>query len=86
MGVDCNYANVQTRNGKIYSDRSIVTYFDKEYDRTNKNSAYIDGMLAAYRAARDYAVNNGIEILNMSETSKVDTFKKVSLHQILSEM
>lgn len=86
LGVDCNYSNVQTRDGKIHTDNSVKTYFDNNYDKLNKNSAFIDGMLLSYTAAKEFSLANGIEIINASPTSKLDVFQKTELDKILSNI
>ena len=84
MGVDCNYSNVQSRDGRIHTDRSVKTYFDSNYDKSNKNTAFIDGMLLSYQAAQEYALSKGIEIVNVSPSSKLEIYRKVELESFLS--
>lgn len=88
LGVDCDYARVLNKSGKVSQYEGKVSYFSKNYDSTKNNSAYIDGMLLAYEYARKFAEQSGgrFSIYNASRGGKMKIFEQVEFDDIINSI
>ena len=71
LGCDCNY-NMQ--GAKYFVDHGHkADFLESAHDR----------MLAGYRAAKEYADNNGIKIYNATRGGMLEIFERVNLDEVL---
>ena len=86
LGIDCKYANEMDRRGNIKHNEGVKTYFKVSSDKTEKNTAFVAGMLQAYENAKDYAARHNINIYNCSKDSCLEIFEHRDLETVLKEM
>ena len=65
LGVDCNYEK-----------KSKMNHFYNA-DVNDNHEHYVDGMVLAYEAAREYADSHGIKIFNATRGGKLEVFERV---------
>ena len=88
LGVDCDYGRVLDKNGKVTQDESKQSYFSKNYDTTNTNSAFTEGMIQAYEYARQFAeqTHGTFNIFNASRGGKLKVFTCVEFKDVCEQM
>jgi len=82
LGMDHNYALSYDSSGNVKRDESVKSHFfeDKNPDDVIAN---IEGMNKAYIAARGYADNYGMKIINVTRGGRLDWFPRASLEEVL---
>lgn len=70
LGVDCNYEKTSRKN-HFYN---IAANDNHEH--------YVDGMILAYEAARQYADSHGVKIFNATRGGKLEVFERVNFDEL----
>lgn len=69
LGVDCNYGKNQKNH--FYN-----------VDINDSHAHYVDGMILAYEAAKEYADAHGIKIFNATRGGKLEVFERVDFDSL----
>lgn len=81
LGVDFNYSIVRDEKGKISQNENVKDYFSgRKYSSTVLN---YNSTLNAYKAAKKYADEHGIKILNATRGGKLEVFDRVTFDSLL---
>lgn len=90
LGVDNNYANKVSHDGKVYRDSTIVaSYFDGMKDSNGNpgdgNSIQnVEAMENSYLLAKDMAEKHGVKIYNATRGGKLEIFERISFDNLFS--
>lgn len=77
MGVDCNYGYSKNFHNKD------LEYNSKDYKyRDTKNTGLI--MIEAFKIAKEYCDNHGIEIINLNHGGMLDVFPRKALDEVIN--
>ncbi len=81
LGVDFNYSSVRDRKGRIHTKEGVIDYFSgKKYESTVL--PYYSN-LCAYEAAKKYADEHKIKILNATRGGKLEVFDRINFDNIV---
>lgn len=86
LGIDHSFSTSLNTKGELVVDPSAKDYFDNSYN-ADKASLYIptpEHSTIAYRAARAYADQHGIKILNATRGGKLEVFERVDFDSLFS--
>ncbi|MCQ2960134.1 MAG: DUF115 domain-containing protein [Bacteroidales bacterium] len=88
LGVDCDYARVLDKKGKVVQSEGKRSYFSDKYDSTNKNSAFTEGMIQAYECAERFAKDSKgrFSIYNASRGGKLKVFDNVNFDEVIENL
>lgn len=83
LGVDHNYASTYDSDGKIEISNFPIRSHFYEDDRPKEIIANIEGMNEAYAAAKRYADNNGVSIVNCTRGGHLECFPREDLNKVM---
>ena len=83
IGVDHNYARKIDSKGNVIEKKGVRSYSDIIVD-TGLGIQYIDITTAAYQAAKKYADQHNIKILDATRNGQLEVFEKVNFEAVLS--
>lgn len=78
LGVDHNYSVDLKVDGTVMSNEGVSSYFDVNYNEKAFNLPQTDRTTYAYIAAKNYADENGIRIINATRGGKLEVFERIS--------
>lgn len=84
LGVDFNFKTPKKNSDVIIANNS-VNHFSKDYRKPGElwNSPKLDLQIKGYEKLKKYAEKYGISIINCTDQSKLNTFKKIDLKKII---
>lgn len=85
LGVDHNFSKLINDKGKIVIDETAKDYFTEEYN-SDKEDLYIPNIevsTRAFTAAKKYADDHNIKILNATRGGKLEVFERVDFDKII---
>ena len=87
LGVDHNYTVTINEEGETIVDKSAKDYFCENYDTDIKDIVVHDmgQNTRAYRKAKHYCDNNGINIYNATRGGKLEVFPRVNFDDITAK-
>ena len=87
LGVDHSFSTSMNNKGEIVIDKTAKDYFDDSYnaDKHKLDIPNTEQSTLAYRAARAYADQHGIKILNATRGGKLEVFDRVDFDSLFSQ-
>lgn len=78
LGVDHNFNKVITESGDVVEDPDVKNYFCENYDSDVINEVVHDlgNTTRAYEDVRRFCDANGVQVINVTRTTKLEAFKK----------
>lgn len=81
LGIDFCYSSVRDKRGRIHTNEGVMDYFSgKKYESTVL--PYYSN-LYAYKAAKKYADEHDIKIINATRGGKLEVFERVNIDEII---
>ena len=82
LGVDFNYSSIRDKNGRIHENKGVVDYFSGEKYASTVLPYYSN--LYAYKAAKRYADEHDIRILNATRGGRLEVFERIEFEDLVS--
>jgi hypothetical protein len=88
LGVDFNYVTTINSLGEININSESKNYFSDRYMNNKQfgiqfNYPNLENSLLAYKAAKQYAEQNGIKIYNATRGGKLEIFERIDIDQLI---